>query len=670
MKVPTRSSILASVLLENLDLGQDHDSTPQDKQSTVDHQSVRETNHDRNASTVGTTPPQSQTKVQHWETEEVSNDHEDNDKDKNTDGIYDIPSSVLRSIHETSTEVPHLEYNVMIPISTVSAKVADGSQRKDPGWGYEETKDIVPSTAVTMPPHQDHTHSTNLKRFQYAGISDSASSKQTPFDKHVHEIEDTPDAKLACYLANDDPKGGLTHSKGMNQDHRWNGKCNTGPRVHSAIIDGGNEYPEDSDNEDTSGIYDVPSSVLRSIDDPVVLKPLAELGSSHREVERRSETSDPEESRNVDTPEGSEGSDVFLDQFTVMSTTAQGKTNTLPPLRHQSYTIPSQKVATLDTHRHSSSRTRIASAPQVSPKPKPARRTKITQSQEQSPSQSVGKVLYQLPENPQEKPLANESHPPALPEKPSSPPALPEKPVPTPPNLPPRPEKPLPTLPKEPSPPPLPEKPSPVGTEKLMPEKPLPPLPGEPALELPAIPDKPTWERAALGKFSEHRDSQTDQSIPGRTSQQTSNWTPKPKPRRVIPAAKQDTDGGGYNYYAEVLLGRLHNTASCGEMSVTEGSSTSPSMNQRYTTTAYEESPKFLRTVRAKSTSDAEINATALNIRSPKHSNSIGTTVKPKVAAPPIARKPNKVSPNSSPTISLNHPEHSKPTTAPKPKRH
>lgn len=658
MKVPNRNSILASVLS---DMGRDHDSTHQGKQPTVNHHSERETNHERKAATVNKTALQSQTKLQDWEREEPSNDQEDNNKDESTDGIYDVPSSVLQSVHETSTEEPLLEYNVMIPISTHSAKVADGSQPKHPGWGYEETKDAVSSRVTTMPPRQDHTHSTNPNRPQYMKISDSVPSKQVPFVKPVHEIEDTPDVKLGCYHANDDPEGALTHSKYVNQDRRWIDKFNTLAHVHSTIIDGGNEYPEDSDNEDTSGIYDVPSAVLRSIDDPVAQEPLADLSSDYREAKRCSETSDIGETRNLDTPEGSEASlDVFVDQLAVTSTIMQGKANTLPPPRHQSHTgavntTPSQKGATLDTHRHSSSRTRIASAPHISPKPTPARRMKVTQSQKQSPHHSVGKVLSQLPEIPQEYPLPNMPQPPVLPEKP--PPAQPEKSVPT--------------QPYEPSPPPLPEKPTPLVTEKVLPEKPLPPLPDDPALELPAIPDKPTLDRVASGKPSEYWDSQTNQPTPGRTSQPTLNKTPKPKPRRVVPVAKPDAADSGNSPPIEVRSGRCHTTFSCSDMSVTDGSSTSPSMHQRHSTVTNEGTTNSFRSVRAKSASDAEINATAFNVRSAQHStDSMGATVKARVAAPPVARKPNRVSPNSSPMLALNRPEHSKPTTAPKPKRH
>ena len=672
MRVPNRNSILASVLSDNLKLGRDHDSTPQVKQPTVNHHSEREMGHERKAATVNTTALRSQTKLQDWEREELSNDQEGNDKDEVTDGIYDIPSSVLQSVRETSTEEPLLQYNVMIPISTHSAKVADGSQPKHPGWGYEETKDAVPLTAATMPPQQDHTHSTNPNRCQYMEKSNPVPSKQVPFVKPAHEIEDTPDAKLACYHANDDPEGALMQREYVNQDRRWNEKFNTLPHVHSTIIDRGNECPEDSDNEDTSGIYDVPSAVLRSIDDPVAQEPLAELSSDRREADRSSETSDTGETRNVGTPEGSEGSlDVFVDQFTVTSTAAQEKTKTFPPLRHQSHigmmhTTPSQKGATLDTHRHSSSRTRIASAPHISPKPRPARRTKVTQSQELSHQHSGGKVLSQLPEIPQEYPIPDKPQPPVLPEKP--PPTLPEKPVPTQTSLPPRPEKPLPTLANEPSPPPLPEKPSPEVRPE---EKPLPPLPSDPGLESPVIPNKPTLDRTAPGKPSEYWDTQTDQPTPGRASQPTLNKTPKPKPRRVVPVAKPDVDGSGNSPQIEVRSGRSHTSASCSGMSVTDSSCTSLLMHQRHSTVTNEGTTKSFRSARAKSASDAEINATALNVRSPQHSTvGMGATGKARVAAPPVARKPNKVSPNSSPMLALNRAEHSKPTTAPKPKRH
>ena len=698
MQVPTRNSILASVLSE---LG------PQ--QHTVDQHSSKDPGH--KATSVNETPLQNQAKLQQREREEPTNIQEDSEGE---DGIYDVPSSVLRSIHETVTDEPS-DYNMLIPVSTHSAKVADGSQPKHPGWGYAEIKDVVPTspgpTSATVPPNQNHTHSTNRSRGHYAKISDLVLSKDVKSVKPVSNdedtsLEDTPDVKLTSNTPDD---GNLTHDNGSSEDHQKK-KSTTDLTAQSTVTNRETEYTENSDNEDDAhGIYDVPSSIIRSIHDVMAQEPSPQMSTITGETERSSETSDLEEARNVDTPEGSEGSDVFMDQLTVMPTTIQGRASTLPLLRHQSFAGAGcatlhQMGATMATHSPGTSRARFASESQASPKPRPAKRTKFTQPQDQLPTQHLpDKMLSQLAEDLQEKPpskeLPDEPPPPPRPEKPA--PALPEKPAPAlpekpapplpekplPPNEPsvalsppPLPEKPLPVLPNE-LPPPRPEKPPPTVFEKpppVLPEKPLPPQPDEPTYteELPALPDKPPLERTTpvqMKKSTEHHESQSAKPVFGRSPPQTSNRSPapRPKPRRYVPASKQEAESGG-NSQIEVRSGRSHTSASCSAAITTSvlASSSTPPTHQRHTAND-EGSPKLYRSARAKSSSGTERNTTAINGQSPPHSpESTVQTVRAKAAAPPVARKPKPVSPNVSPLPVFNRREQLKPPTSPKPRRH
>ena len=642
MKVPTRNSMLESVLSEKLNLG-----TVTSKDSSREHNN-------------------SSSQLQQKESDELTNIPEGGNTDEDGEGIYDVPSSVLRSVDEKTTDEPS-EYDVLIPLSTHSAKIADESQtttHRKPGWGYAEIKDVVPSKQTPTSPNQNNTHST-APMLQYAELSDTIPSKQKheelPDVETTDDVHDTRHRDVLTALRNSktrNPKSGRSYSEpqALPAHYPIGGKGNDGEK-----------YTGDSDvDEDGCGIYDVPSSVLRSIEDAVAKEPSAQVDSIRRQ--RSSETSDPEETRNADTPEGSEGSDVFVDQpHLAMATANTGKSNSLPMRSHQSvlggaHTTPIQKGATLAAYSPRHTRTRITSEPHVSPKPRPAKRTKASETQ--LPPLSPSRVREDPHVNYPSSKLQHCEASPPLPEKP--PPVLPEKPPPVLPDKPPPvlPEKPPPALPDKPCPdlydrpaPALPEKPQPIR-----PEKPPAPLPNEST-------SKPHMERIAPAPHEISMET-------GKACPTTLDRPPKPKPRRNFPAIKQ---GSGSNNQVEVRSARSHTTATCSTGGL-DSSSTQPPAHQRHT--ASDGSPK-VRSTRIKSASDTQRNGTnnhsAFDGRGQQFSQErMDTTDNPdifkrkaKVPAPPVARKPRQISPNSSPIPGSIRHEHSgsKPPTSPKPKR-
>lgn len=710
MRVPTRNSVLETILSDKLIVEPDRKSLMQDKLSTVvEGISSKGANSEQRAmpgGTVDTRGQNSATKLQQKEREDLPNIAEDSDNDEDGAGIYDVPSSILRSIHEMVPQDPS-EYDVLIPISTHSAKIADESQRTQPskaGWGYADIKDVVPSTpTATSSSNWNHPHSTAGPALQYAELDEAvSSSKRTPFVPR--DIQDTPAGKLMEDIydtLDSEVVASISNSKTVSHDSpRSERKINSGPHpTHYPVANKGNEnekydIDEVDQDEDGGGIYDVPSAIIRSINDVMVEEPCPQVvDSERRDTERSSDVSEQEETRNTDTPEESEGSDVFTDQTLVaMTSGSQGKANSLPPRsqRNESegllmFTTPPQKGATIGTYSPRHARSRISSEPQVSPKPRLARRTKVPLPQDSTAHQMP---LSQVTENPQEKtesklPL-REASPPPLPEKPPPvlheipPPALPEKPYSViserpPPALP---EKPTPVLPEKP-PPELPEKPLPELLEKPLPElpeKPLPALPNEPPFDSPLLPSKPpvNIER----KFAPNNSpdlTTTDKTTVGKTSRASSDRPPKPKPRRYVPASKPPD-----NSQVEVRSGRSHTTATC-----TPGSIDDSLAHHGRGQTNKRGSPEVFRSKRIKSSSETQSHATG-NIsstagwpnRDRHHSDDNESAVhfrgKAKAPVPPpVARKPKHISPTSSPVI--NRQEHvlpsTKPPTSPKPRR-
>ena len=692
MRVPTRSSVLDSILSGRLELGQDHDAMPQ---LTADHHGSRRekergSNHEQRATAVShhqenekTVTPQGQNSSELQQTkqvtEELSNipENEDEGEDIDAGGIYDVPSSVLRSIHETLVEEPSSEYDTLIPISSRISRATEENQRtmsSPPGQGFADIKDTIPSAPTAtahMSPHRDHTHSTHPE----LGDVVASTIKQLP------KIEDTPDVESTSDL------------------------YDTLDKHFIAAVTRGNKRSQDdpTTEEDNSKVLPVPSSVTSSENGYIERE--IPTSSVSKETDRSSETSD---SRDLATPEGSEGSDVFIDQpILTMATTNNGKTKSLPPPTQRTqlgggHPSSARRAATMTAASSRQPRPHMASEPQASPKPRPAKRTRISQShsQDQPPPQ----LLQSHPTPPHEKPPMDlpEKPPPTLPEKP--PPTLPEKPLPELPDKPPPalPEKPPKALPQKP-PLELPDKPPPVLPEKpppALPEKPLPALPDDPPTELqqrtvPVIPEKPPTESPprtspvlprkplvdkaprtpSLSEKPSELHERTSPILPdkpnvpvsGKSFPQQTDRPPKPKPRRNLPPPKQD---GSSNSQIEVRSRRSYTTATC-----LDDSSTPPVTHQGYT--ANGGSPKAPRSTRVMSSSNVQRHKTGNG--SAQHSpESIGTTVyenavyfheKPRVAAPPVARKPkHNMTPTSSPGHAFSRREQSKPPTSPKPK--
>ena len=689
MKVPNRNRILESLLSGGTQLGEDRSTMSQTVREQQQLRGEREIE-----TSVSVAAPQNNTnRAERRQKERVTEVYVPDESEKvDTDGIYDVPSSVLRSIQDTIAEEQGSEYDQLIPVSAHSAKIADESQRTLPsqsGWGYAEIKDVGPSaptaTAQVVPSNQDNTHSTSM--LQYADITEAVPSKQAPVIKPVpnytHDMDSTIDVH-GSLIASFTPWG-------------WDGnmtkECNIEEQVvQASVVD--RETP---------------------------------TGSTCHELKQSSEISEPEDGRNTATPEGSEGSDVFIDQPPTSTTT---KSNSLPPrMSHRiqsagggNATISPQRGISMKIPSPKHNRPRIVSEPQPTTKPRPAKRTRI--SNDPTPQDLPEKTL-QVSET---QPLADiwasqpETPPPALPEKPQPPPILPEKPIPTlpeeivpvlpekpvpmlpekslpvipdkpPPPLPDKPspvlpEKPPPVLPEKPSPP-LPDKPSPVLPDKpppALPEKPPPPLPDKPPPVLPdkpppelpekpppVIPENPVWEKPVPPieqptMAAERFDTPTVGKPPPKLSERP----PVPKPRRHFQSTSSSTP-------TQVRSSRSHTTATCNTVAL-DSPPTLPSTHQTQVTNGG--SPKAFRSTRAKSSSDSQRleigNGSGAHGRSPQHSPETTRTVtyenavffkgKAKAAAPPVARKP-KHTPTSSPGPAFNRREHSGPPTTPKPKR-
>ena len=596
---------------------------------------------------------------------------EPKEDEENDDGIYDVPSSVLRTAPDTAgqDESTSQEYDTLIPLATRGpAKIADENQKvmpNTPGWGYAEIKDSVPSRGVAshQPGHAPIGTSTTASHvIHYAEIDDITPSKSAaPFVQKTHEqvgallksTRDDSDDIIAIH----------THgSETRAQDWSKSKRSSSEPHVHvthASVLGSRNDalrYIEDSEEDgDSSGIYDVPSSIIKSIDDDTIATTAEspkDISSTRRETERSSESSETEERRNTGTPEGSEGSDVFVDL--PLTAAAKGKANSLPSSSHRSvsgvgvgHPMSSQSAMAAGVR---TVRTRIASEPQVSPKPRPAKRTKITQ-----PSLHPH-ALDETPPSPK-LPPRDSPPPPPLPQKPplvmpDKPPALPEKP---PASLPPKPPAPLPDMP----PPALPEKSPP-----LVREKPPAPLPTDPPFEVHLGEKSPPLGRSmpppqVAGKPSEylsgHHKTAVDAPLHGKRSPTLSEGAPKPKPRRNIPSTKR-VEGNNSLSQAEVRTTRSHTTADC--------------------TASVDQAERLVRPSRIKSSSDAQSHSTGnSSVVNGQHTqggntaHSHATFLKGRAAAPPVARKPKQVSPNSSPVPGLTGREQFKPLTSPKPRR-
>ena len=665
MKVPTRNRILESLLSGRTQLGEDHSTVPQTSVDQLQSRGERkiETSHEHRATSVSTVAPQGESnRAEQRQKERVTEIYVPDESEKiDTDGIYDVPSSVLRSIHDTIGEEQASEYDQLIPISSHSAKIADGSQKMMPsssGWDYAEIKDAIPSAPMAttqVPSHHDNTHSTS--RLHYADITDALPSRQAPFVKQLPNINDTPDT---------DSITDMHGSPMINSD------------IVASLTQRSRDDPMTKNSNSEEHVFEF--SVIDS-EDMNHMERETPTSSGCQESKQYLEISDPEEGRNMVTPEGSEGSDVFIDQPPVTTIT---KSNSLPPLmshRTQSgggYAMTPQRGATLTNPSPRQNRSRIVSEPQPTSKPKPTKRTKI--SNDQPPPPLPEKPLPQLPQDPQVKPPADlqvslpETPPPVLPEKPQPPPVLPEKPPP------PLPEKPIPTLPEEPVPA-LPEKPLPVPPNEflpLLPDKPPPVLPDRPP---PVLPDRsppvlPVWENTAspapVLEQPPYAMEQFNSSVVGKSSPKLSERPPVPKPRRNLPSTSSNSP-------IQVRSGRSHTTATCNTVGLD-----SPSMppSTHHSQEANGGSPKAFRSTRPKSSSDSQRlgtgNGSGINGQSPQHlpAENTGTSTVAyenaiffkgkalKAAAPPVARKPKHTS-----TSSPGRREPSGPPTSPKPKR-
>ena len=657
MKVPTRNTILESLLSGSTQLGKDRSTV---SQTTRDQQQLRGEREIETTPVSGAAPQDKSNRAEQRQKERVTEVYVPDESEKvDTDGIYDVPSSVLRSIHDTVTEEQGSEYDQLIPISSHKAKIADENQRTLPsqsGWGYTEIKDVgssAPMATAQEPPHQYNTHTTS--KLQYADITDAVPSKQAPFIKQLPNIDDTPDIDSTI-----DVHGSLIASLTPGS---WDG-----PMIR----------------ESQSEEQVVQASVIDS-ENMQHMERETPTSSTCQELEQSSEISEPEDGRNMVTPEGSEGSDVFIDQQPVVMTT---KSNSLPPRishRMQSSgaenTMSPQRGASTKTPSLRHNRPRIGSEPQPTTKPRPAKRTRI--SHDPPPQVLPQSTLPQLSETRPPTDLWTsqpETPPPALPEKPQPPPALPEKPLPT------LPEKPLPTLPEEFAPA-LPKKPVPQLPEKpppVLPDTPPPPLPDKPPPVLserssPVLVEKPppalpVWEKPAAPapplvhqeQFPNAFGSPAVQKSPPKVSERP----PVPRPRRNFPSVSSSSP-------IQVRSTRTHTTASCNTAGL-DTVSIPPSTHQSQE--ANQGSPKAFRSTRAKSSSDSQTLATSndsgVHRRSPQHSpgesrrtvayeNTVFFKGK---AAPPVARKPRHT-PTSSPGPAFNRREHSGPPTTPKPKR-
>ena len=638
------------------ELGEDHSTMPQ---STGNQQQWRGNGeiHERTIPVIRSreAPHDISNRAEQQQKERVTEVYILDESEKvDTDGIYDVPSSI---IHDMVTEEQGSEYDQLIPISKHNAKIADESQRTLPGqsgWGYAEIKDVGPSALMATaqePSHQDNTFF--MTKLQYADITDAVPSKHTPFIKQLPNFDDTRDTDSTI-----DVHGSFTASLTTGS---WGGpvirESNEEKVVQASIID--SEHVQHMDRE-------TPTS---------------------QELEQSLEISEPEDGRNTVTPEGSEGSDVFIDQQPVATTT---KSNSLPPrISHRTPSVGGGN--TMSPHRGTSvkspsprhNRPRIVSEPQPTTKPKPAKRTRI--SHDPPPQALPQNKLPQLSEiqSPADVWASEpETLPPALPEKPQPPPALPEKPLPELPEkpLPVLPEKPIPTFPEELAPA-LPEKPVPALPEKpppKLPEKPLPvpPLPEKPPPVLgekppPALPEKPVWEKPpAPAPPLEQSPNVFGSPVVGRSPPKPSERPPVPRPRRNFPSVSTNSP-------IQVRSVRSHTTASCNTAGL-DSVSILPSTHQSQE--ANQGSPKAFRSTRAKSSSDSQTlgtsNSSGIHSPSPQHSpgettrtvayeNAVFYKAK---AAPPVARKP-KHTPTSSPGPAFNRREHSGPPTTPKPKR-
>ena len=606
----------------------------------------------------------------------VTEVYDPDDSEKvDTDGIYDVPSSVLRSI-DTVMEEQESEYDQLIPASALRAKMADESQTITPsqlGRGYAEIKDVGPSapaaTIQVVTSHQDNSFSRS--QLQYADITDTFPSKQAPVIKqaaYTHNMDSTIDVH-----------GSLTASL---TPQSWDGAITKEDYIEEQVVQ---------------------ASVI-NIDN---VQHMERESPACHELEQSSEISEPEDSRNMVTPEGSEGSDVFIEQSPISTTT---KSNSLPPrVSYQTQSIgggnaiSTQRGTSMKIPSPRHNRPRIVSEPQPTTKPRPAKRTRV--SNDPPPPALPERTFPQLSETP---PLADswasqpELPPPALPEKPQPPPpvlpekplpVLPEKPIPTLPEeiVPVLPEKPVPVLPEKPlpelpdkPPPPLPDKPPPVLPEKPsppLPHKPPPVLPDKPPLELPekplpVLPEKPVWEKPAAPPPPLEQPvnvaDRFDSPAVGKSPPKVLERPPVPKPRRHFQSTSGSTP-------VQVRSSRSHTTATCN----TEGLDSSPMPPSTYRSQETNGgSPKAFRSTRAKSSPDSQrlelSNGSGVRGQSPQHSpdptrtvayeNAIFFKGKAKAAAPPVARKPKHTS-TSSPGPAFNRREHSGPPTTPKPKR-
>ena len=676
MKVPNRNRILESLLSGGTQLGEDRSTLPQTAREQQQLRGEREIE----TTSVSVAAPQDNTnRAEQRKKERVTEVYVPDESEKvDTDGIYDVPSSVLRSVHDTIAEEQGSEYDQLIPVSAHSAKIADESQRILPsqsGWGYAEIKDTGPSvpTATTqvVPSNQDNTHSTS--KLQYADITDAVLSKQAPVIKQVPNY---------------------THDTDSTID------------VHGSLI--ASLTPQSWDMTKEANIEEqvVQSSVIDSESIQHMERETPTSSTCHK-LEQSLEISEPEDGRNTVTPEGSEGSDVFIDQSPTSTTT---KSNSLPSrMSHQTQSagggnaISPQRGTSMKIPSPRHNRPRIVSEPQPTTKPKPAKRTRI--SNDPPPQALPEKTLPQLSET---QPLTDlwasqpETPPPALPEKPQPPPVLPEKPLPV------LPEKPIPTLPEEIAPA-LPEKPVPVLPEKpppVIPDKPLPPLPDEPPVlpdkpppvlpekpspplpdkpppllpdkPPPLLPEKPPPElpekpppvppekpAAPVPPLEQPINvaERFDSLAVGKSPPKLSERPPVPKPRRHLQSTSSSTP-------TQVRSSQSHTTATCDTVGLDSSPTPPPT------------SPKAFRSTRAKSSSDSQrleiSNGSGVHGQSPQYSPETTRTVtyenavffknKAKAAAPPVARKP-KHTPTSSPGPAFNRREHSGPPTTPKPKR-
>ena len=665
MKVPNRNRILESLLSGGTQLGEDHSTMPQ---TVREKQQLREEREIETTSVSVAAPQDNTNRAEQRQKERVTEVYVPDKSEKvDTDGIYDVPSSVLRSLHDTIAEEQSSEYDQLIPVSAHSAKIADESQRILPsqsGWGYAEIKDVGPSvpTATTqvVPSNQDNTHSTS--KLQYADITDTVLSKQAPVIKQVpnytHDTDSTIDVH-GSLIASLTPQSWDTTKEGNIEEQV----------MQSSVIDGENVHNMERETPTSSICH---------------------------ELEQSLEISEPEDARNTVTPEGSEGSDVFIDQSPTSTTT---KSNSLPSrMSHRTHSagggnaISPQRGTSVKIPSPRHNRPRIVSEPQPTTKPKPAKRTRI--SNDPPPQALPEKTLPQLSETQSLTDLwasQPETPPPALPEKPQPPPIMPEKPLPV------LPEKPIPTLPEEIAPA-LPEKPVPVLPEKpppVIPDKPLPPLPDEPPAlpdkpppvlpdkpppllpdkpppELPEKPppippEKPVWGKPAVPvpplEQPINAAERFDSPAVGKSPPKLSERPPVPKPRRHLQSTSSSTP-------TQVRSLRSHTTATCDTVGLDSSPTPPPT------------SPKAFRSTRAKSSSDSQgleiSNGSRVHGQSPQHSpetirtvayeNAVFFKSKAKAAAPPVARKPRHT-PTSSPGPAFNRREHSGPPTTPKPKR-